>query len=148
MSKRPVLTLKRKVTPPVTEAAESAVSKESLITPEQPKKESQAVTHAKRKQRRIERIAQHWAIFREPEAKPLMINIDKQMMTDVMARGLDVTESHIKQGIHSYVNRKAYLKALILGGNRFDMNGQPNGEVTPEQQAAAERKLNEWHKLQ
>ncbi|MCG3462530.1 ProQ/FINO family protein [Xenorhabdus bovienii] len=66
------------------------------------------------------------------------------MMTDVMARGLGVTEPHIKQGIHSY----EYLKALIMGGVRADMNGQSNGEMTTEQQAAAEHKLNEWQKLQ
>ncbi|PHM56423.1 ProQ/FINO family protein [Xenorhabdus hominickii] len=72
-----------------------------------------------------------------------MIDIDRLMIADVIALGLDVAETHIKQGIHSYVNRRAYLKALIMGGVRVDINGQPNGEITTEQQAVAEHKLNE-----
>lgn len=32
----------------------------------------------------------------------------------------------------------------MTGGNRFDMNGQPNGEITPEQADAAEQKLQGW----
>ncbi|HHZ8503651.1 TPA: ProQ/FINO family protein [Morganella morganii] len=38
-----------------------------------------------------------------------------------------------------------YLKALIPGGSRFDMTGQPKGEVTPEQQQDAQRKLDKWN---
>ncbi|KER03323.1 ProQ/FinO family protein [Photorhabdus temperata] len=144
MNKRSILTLKRKTLPPASEAPKVAASKMAQNAPEQPKKTNKADIHAKRKQHRIDRIAKHWALFSEPEVRPLMIDIDQQMMTDVIARGLDVAESHIKQGIHSYVNRRAYLKALILGGSRFDMNGQPDGEVTPEQQEAAEQKLKGW----
>ncbi|HHV7360404.1 TPA: ProQ/FINO family protein [Morganella morganii] len=48
------------------------------------------------------------------------------------------------RGLFSYINRRAYLKALIPGGSRFDMTGQPNGEVTPEQQQDAQRKLDKW----
>lgn len=73
-----------------------------------------------------------------------MIGIKEAMIVEVKDKGLDIPESHIKQGLRSYISRKAYLKALTLGGNRFDMNGQPNGEVTAEQQAIAEKKLVEW----
>ncbi len=74
-----------------------------------------------------------------------MIGIKEAMIDEVKDKGLDIPESHIKQGLRSYISRKAYLKALTLGGNRFDMYGQPNGEVTPEQQAIAEQKLAEWN---
>ncbi|WP_336313788.1 ProQ/FINO family protein [Providencia huaxiensis] len=102
--------------------------------------------HAKKKQHRIDRIAKHWTLFSEPEAKPLMIGIKEAMIAEAKDRGLDIPEGQIKQGLHAYINRKVYLKALILGGNRFDMHGQPNGEITPEQQAIAEQTLVEWNK--
>ncbi|MEQ5234552.1 ProQ/FINO family protein [Providencia rettgeri] len=102
--------------------------------------------HAKKKQHRIDRIAKHWTLFSEPEAKPLMIGIKEAMIAEVKEKGLDIPESHIKQGLRSYISHKAYLKALTLGGNRFDTHGQPNGEVTPEQQSIAEKKLIEWLK--
>ncbi len=114
--------------------------------PQQPKKKNKADVHAKKKQHRIDRIAQHWTLFSEPEAKPLMIGIKEALIADAKVRDLDVPEGQIKQGLHAYINRKLYLRALTLGGNRFDMNGQPNGEITPEQQMVAEQKLVEWSK--
>lgn len=131
--------------PPATNTPKSAQAKTPQEAPQQPKKKNKADVHAKKKQHRIERIAKHWTLFSEPEAKPLMIGIKEAMIAEVNDKGLDIPESHIKQGLHSYVNRKAYLKALTLGGNRFDMYGQPNGEVTPEQQAIAEQTLAEWN---
>ncbi|OAT53647.1 ProQ/FINO family protein [Providencia heimbachae] len=139
------LTLKRK-NPPATNTPKRIQVKTLQETPQQPKKKNKADVHAKKKQHRIDRIAQHWTLFSEPEAKPLMIGIKEALIEDAKDRELDIPESHIKQGLRSYISRKAYLKALTLGGNRFDMNGQPSGEVTPEQQSIAEQKLIEWLK--
>lgn len=133
------------ISPPATNTLKNTQAKTPQETQQQPKKKNKADVHAKKKQHRIDRIAKHWTLFSEPEAKPLMIGIKEAMIEDVRSRGLDIPESHIKQGLRSYISRKAYLKALTLGGNRFDMNGQPNGEITPEQQAIAEQKLTEWN---
>lgn len=132
--------------PPAANASKSIQAKAPQEATQQLKKKNKADVHAKKKQHRIDRIAQHWTLFSEPEAKPLMIGIKEALIEDVRSRGLDIPESYIKQGLHSYINRKVYLKALTLGGNRFDMYGQPNGEVTPEQQSIAEQKLIEWLK--
>ncbi|WP_275075096.1 ProQ/FINO family protein [Providencia rettgeri] len=132
--------------PPATNAPKSIQTKTPQEAPQQPKKKNKSDVHAKKKQHRIDRIAQHWTLFSEPEAKPLMIGIKEAMIAEVKDKELDIPESHIKQGLRSYISRKAYLKALTLGGNRFDMFGQPNGEITPEQQAIAEKKLAEWAK--
>lgn len=131
---------------PATNTPKSIQAKTPQEDPQQPKKKNKADIHAKKKQRRIDRIAKHWTLFSEPEAKPLMIGIKEAMIAEVADKGLDIPESHIKQGLHAYINRKAYLKALILGGNRFDIHGQPSGEVTPEQQATAAQKLKQWGK--
>lgn len=132
--------------PPATNTPKSMQTKTPQKSPQQPKKKNKADVHAKKKQHRIDRIAKHWTLFSEPEAKPLMIGIKEAMIAEVNDKGLDIPESHIKQGLHSYISRKVYLKALTLGGKRFDMHGQPSGEITPEQQAIAEKKLAEWAK--
>ncbi|MGC4882199.1 ProQ/FINO family protein [Providencia hangzhouensis] len=132
--------------PPATNIQKSIQTKTPQEAPQQPKKKNKADVHAKKKQHRIDRIAKHWTLFSEPEAKPLMIGIKEAMIAEVKEKGLDIPESHIKQGLRSYISRKAYLKALTLGGNRFDMHGETNGEVTPEQQAIAEKKLADWNK--
>ncbi|HGW3882766.1 TPA: ProQ/FINO family protein [Proteus mirabilis] len=140
-----ILTLKRK-NPPATNTPKSLQTKTPQEASQQPKKKNKADDHAKKKQHRIDRIAKHWTIFNEPEAKPLMIGIKEAMIAEVKDKGLDIPESHIKQGLRSYISRKTYLKALTLGGNRFDMNGQPKGEVTPQQQALAKQMLVEWER--
>lgn len=132
--------------PPAANTSKNIQAKAPQEATQQPKKKNKADVHAKKKQHRIDRIAKHWTLFNEPEAKPLMIGIKEALIADAKVRDLDIPESHIKQGLRSYISRKAYLKALTLGGNRFDMNGQPNGEVTPEQQSIAEQKLIEWLK--
>lgn len=144
---RPVLTLKKKpaaVMPPATEAPKRAPYKTQQEAPQQPQQKNKAQVHAKKRKRRTDRIAQHWAIFTEQGARPLAIGIREQMIADAEARGLDITVSHIRQGLYDYINRRVYLKSLTLGGSRFDMTGQPNGEVTPEQQQDAQRKLDKW----
>ncbi|WP_368883537.1 ProQ/FINO family protein [Proteus mirabilis] len=138
-----ILTLKRK-NPPATNTPKSLQTKTPQEASQQPKKKNKADVHAKKKQHRIDRIAKHWTLFNEPEAKPLMIGIKEAMIAEVKDKGLDIPESHIKQGLRSYISRKTYLKALTLGGNRFDMNGQLKGEVTPQQQALAKQMLVEW----
>lgn len=122
----------------------SAPDKTQQEAPEQPQKKNKAEAHAKKRKRRTDRIAQHWPVFTLQGARPLAIGIREQMIADAEARGLDITVSHIKQGLYDYINRRVYLKALTLGGSRFDMIGQPNGEVTAEQQQDAQRKLDKW----
>ncbi len=130
--------------PPAIKAPKTSQIKTSQKAPEQTREQNKADIHAKKKQQRIDRIAKHWTLFSEPEAKPLMIGIKEALIADAKARSLDMPDGQIKQGLRAYINRKMYQKALLLGGKRFDMNGQPNGEVSAEQQAVAEKQLVEW----
>lgn len=145
---REILTLKKRnkivTIPSDAGTPESAPAETQQEATQQPQKKNKAEAHAKKRKRRTDRIAQHWAIFTEQGARPLAIGIREQMIADAEARGLDITVSHIKQGLRDYINRKVYLKALIPGGSRFDMTGQPNGEVTAEQRQDAQRKLDKW----
>ncbi|WP_289731770.1 ProQ/FINO family protein [Morganella morganii] len=145
---REILTLKRSnkviTIQSDTSAPKSAPDKTQQEAPKQPQKKNRAEAHAKKRKRRTDRIAQHWPVFTLQGARPLAIGIREQMIADAEARGLDITGGQIKQGLHAYINRKVYLRTLMTGGNRFDMNGQPNGEITPEQADAAEQKLQGW----
>jgi len=42
-------------------------------------------------------------------------------------------------------HRVIYWKALMLRGPRYDLDGHPKGEVTPEQQADAREKRKAWY---
>lgn len=145
---REVLTLKKSNKTITIQAdistPKSAPGKTKQEAPRRPQKKNKAEAHAKKRKRRTDRIAQHWPVFTLQGARPLAIGIREQMIADAEARGLDITVSHIKQGLYDYINRRVYLKALTLGGSRFDMIGQPNGEVTAEQQQDAQRKLDKW----
>jgi len=109
--------------------------------PSAAEEENRAEAYKKKQKHLTNRIVQHCPVFTLQVARPLGIGMREQMIADAEARGLDITVSHIKQGLYDYINRRVYLKALIPGGSRFDMTGQPNGEVTPEQQQDAQRKL-------
>lgn len=130
-----------------TSAPKSTPAETQQEAPQQPQKKNKAEAHAKKRKRRTDRIAQHWPVFILQGARPLAIGIREQMIADAEARGLDITVSHIKQGLYDYINRVVYLKALALGGSRFDMTGQPNSEVTAEQQQDAQRKLDKWQRV-
>lgn len=148
---REILTLKRDnktvTTSTDIEAPKNVPDKTQQKAPQQPQKKNKAEAHAKKRKRRTDRIAQHWPVFTQQGVRPLAIGIKEQMIADAEARELDITVSHIKQGLYDYINRKVYLKALILDGSRFDITGQPNGEVTAEQQQDAQRKLDKWQKV-
>lgn len=144
---REILTLKKSNKAITIKADTSAPDKTQQEAPKQPQKKNRAEAHAKKRKRRTDRIAQHWPVFTLQGARPLAIGIREQMIADAEARGLDITVSHIKQGLYDYINRVVYLKALIPGGSRFDMTGQTNGEVTPEQQQDAQWKLDKWQRV-
>ncbi|WP_409265046.1 ProQ/FINO family protein [Morganella morganii] len=143
---REILTLK-KSNKAITIQGDTSAPKSAPDKTQQPQKKNRAEAHAKKRKRRTDRIAQHWPAFTQQGARPLAIGIREQMIADSETRGLDITVSHIKQGLYDYINRVVYLKALTLGGSRFDMTGQPNGEVTPEQQQDAQRKLDKWQRV-
>ena len=49
----------------------------------------------------------------------------------------DLSRTQIRRALKVYTGSPAYRKALARGGPRYGLDGQPTGEVTPEQQAFA-----------
>ncbi|HEJ7887083.1 TPA: ProQ/FinO family protein [Serratia liquefaciens] len=88
--------------------------------------------------KKIKKLMTHWpALFSLDVARPLSVGIQAALIADAKARGLAITESQITYCLSTYAKRPAYLKALSAGGPRYDLHGQPCGEVTAEQQQKA-----------
>jgi ProP effector len=82
-----------------------------------------------------------FAVFRD--CKPLAIGIHKQLM----ARKPELDKNKVRAALHGHTASSRYLKALTEGAPRLDLDGQPAGEVTAEQQAVAVKTLRDRIKL-
>jgi sRNA-binding protein len=95
------------------------------------------LTKAERKRQAIAALARLAELFPACFAadasgphRPLKIGIHR----DLIERGVQPCEA---QALRLYARRAAYQAALIAGGPRYDLYGNPHGEVTAEEIAAA-----------
>jgi sRNA-binding protein len=80
------------------------------------------------------------ALFNREAPKPLKIGLGPELIN--LAGGahpalVDVTDLQMRQALTVYVEAPAYQQALVAGGPRYDLDGQPSGVVKPAQQARA-----------
>lgn len=86
----------------------------------------------------MRRVLALWPeLFDLDNPKPLKVGVLDDLMQDISARNLIIGAGVLKAAIASYTRRIRYQKALAAGGARHDLNGQPCGEITPEQQQEA-----------
>ncbi|EFV1988381.1 prop effector [Salmonella enterica] len=86
----------------------------------------------------MRRVLAFWPeLFNLDNPKPLKVGVLDDLMQDIIARNLTIGAGVLKAAIASYTRRIRYKKAIRAGGARYDLNGQPCGEVTPEQQQEA-----------
>lgn len=78
-----------------------------------------------------ETLAREFAVFRD--ARPLAIGIHKA----IKARLPDIGDAALRLALKNHTASTKYLKALSSGAVRFDLDGNPSGEVTPEQRQQA-----------
>ena len=80
------------------------------------------------------------ACFSRTAPKPLKIGLGEEVMAlaGVHPALADLTRTQIRRALKVYTGALAYRKALVNGGPRYDLDGQPVGEVTPDQQAFAQ----------
>lgn len=88
----------------------------------------------------LETICGNFAVFRE--GRPLALGIHKAIMERMP--DLDTAQLRLAMRIHTASTR--YLKALLATRERFDLDGNPAGEVTEEQRAVASTALRERFK--
>ena len=79
------------------------------------------------------------ACFSRTAPKPLKIGLGDELLAlaGVHPALTDLSRTQIRRALRVYTGSSAYRKALARGGPRYGLDGQPAGEVTPEQQADA-----------
>ncbi|HRY15216.1 MAG TPA: ProQ/FinO family protein [Candidatus Competibacteraceae bacterium] len=79
------------------------------------------------------------ALFHRQTPKPLKMGLGEALMglAGVHPALADLTRTQIRRALKVYTGAGRYRRALAKGGPRYDLDGQPAGEVTPEQQALA-----------
>ncbi|EEG2673046.1 prop effector [Salmonella enterica] len=86
----------------------------------------------------MRRVLALWPeLFNLDNPKPLKVGVLDDLMQDISARNLTIGAGVLKAAIASYTRRIRYQKTLAAGGARYDLNGEPCGEITPEQQQEA-----------
>ncbi|HNE40064.1 ProQ/FinO family protein [Accumulibacter sp.] len=73
------------------------------------------------------------------DCRPLAIGIDKQLL----ARLPDLDRKHLRIALGIHTHSLRYLKAIEKAQVRLDLEGNPAGEVTPEQRVYASQLVKE-----
>ncbi|ECE0791355.1 proQ/FINO family protein [Salmonella enterica subsp. diarizonae] len=91
----------------------------------------------------MRRVLAFWPeLFNLDSPKPLKVGVLDDIQRDIAARSLTIGAGVLKAAIASYTRRIRYKKAIAAGGARYDLSGQPCGEITPEQQQTAADDIN------
>ena len=77
-------------------------------------------------------LGERYQCFRQSPPVPLKIGIHH----DLRATGL-FSNTLLSKVLHRHTYGDRYLAAVIMGTRRFDLAGEPCGEVTPEQRDQA-----------
>ena len=93
---------------------------------------------------RLDRLGEAFPeCFSRLAPKPLNIGIREEViaLAGVHPALMEVSRIQLHRTLKFYTHRLAYQKALAAGGPRYGLDGQPAGEVTPDQQAFAKTTL-------
>lgn len=79
------------------------------------------------------------ACFSRKAPQPLKIGLGEELiaLAGVHPALADLSRTQIRRALKVYTGASAYRRALAKGGPRYGLDGQPAGEVTPEQQTFA-----------
>ncbi|EJB3790979.1 ProQ/FinO family protein [Escherichia coli] len=67
--------------------------------------------------------------------------IIRDVLEDAKSRELPIGHGVLRGALTSYIHTTRYLKAIVAGGPRYGLNGQPCGEVTEEDKSVASELL-------
>ncbi len=84
-----------------------------------------------KKRKRVQKITTFWPkLFDINNPKPLKLNIIPDMVKDIHARGLEMGIGSVRVALNAYTSHAKYIRCVAAGGMRYDLNGEPCGEVT------------------
>ncbi|ENB4433227.1 ProQ/FinO family protein [Escherichia coli] len=96
----------------------------------------------RKNRRRINRLAEYWPeLFGAETIKPLKTGVIRDVLKDAKEWELPIGHGVLRGALISYIHTTRYLNAVIAGGARYDLNGQPCGEVTEEDKSVASELL-------
>ena len=96
----------------------------------------------RKNRRRINRLAEYWPeLFGAETIKPLKTGIIRDVLEYAKSRELPIGHGVLRGALTSYIHTSRYLKAIVAGGPRYGLNGQPCGEVTEEDKSVASELL-------
>lgn len=79
----------------------------------------------------LESLTASFPVFRD--CQPLAIGIHKSLK----ARPTELGDAEVRHALKIHTASTKYLKAIANGDKRFDLDGNPAGEITPEQRQQA-----------
>jgi len=82
-------------------------------------------------------LCERYAVFRE--CQPLALGVHKRIKEQMP----EIEAPQLRAALRTHTVSTKYLKALVANRQRFDLDGQPAGEVTDEQRTVAEGQLRE-----
>lgn len=88
----------------------------------------------------IDRLCETFPVcFNRAAPKPLRIGLGEEVMAlaGVHPALTDLSRTMIRRALKVYTGNFVYRKAVAAGGPRYGLDGEPAGEVTPDQQAFA-----------
>lgn len=97
-------------------------------------------TKTPRRNSLLDTLSANFAVFRD--CLPLALGIHKT----VKERMPELEAAALRTAMKTHTASTRYLKALVVGKERFDLDGNPSGEVTEEQREVASTALRERFK--
>lgn len=92
---------------------------------------------ASRRNPLLDQLMASYPVFRD--GKPLAIGIHKALMEAQP----ELDKNALRLAMKAHTQSTRYLKGIVEGATRFDLAGNPDGNVTPEQQEQAVTTLKE-----
>lgn len=138
---------------PAAEAPQELPAKPAQPAPEPVKAkpvfapQQQPLSDDEKRRRKAVKVAAALEVLRQhfPDAfstvRPLAIGITDALNDERKAGRLPLGVSRIGMAMYAWVNKEDYLLALVAGGPRFNLSGEPEGEVSPEHVADAAKRL-------
>ncbi|EMT3366935.1 ProQ/FinO family protein [Escherichia coli] len=100
--------------------------------------QEQTTKRQRKNRRRVNRLCEYWPeLFNLSEVRPLKNGVISDMLQEVRTRNIPVGKGALRGAVITYTSMTRYLKAIIAGGPRYDLNGKQCGSVTDAEKAAA-----------
>lgn len=129
--------------PPVVTPWQHAQNAKKVDAPEPVTRPAKPVANRQQRtnRKKLEKLVSFWPeLFSLEDPRPMVVGIDEAIKADIDARQLPGKGSILFM-LGRYASHYKYLQALVAGGPRYDLNGNPAGEVTPEEQKQAAERL-------